>query len=386
MRILVVHNYYQHKGGEDVVFQQEVEALKKVHTVETITYQNQKGLKGLKQFASYPWNATAANQIVQKAKDFEADIVHFHNTHYAIGPLAFRKLHQAGFKTVQTLHNYRLLDPSATLFVNGEIFLDTLEEKFPWKSIKLKTLDNSLLKTFWVAFAYYIHHKLGTWKQINRFLVFSNFMKGLMLKSSKNLQESQIAIKVNAIEHPAIPSFARSSNFVYIGRLSIEKGIQTLLEAFKNSPQYVLEIYGDGPIAEEVMEVASSYSNIQYKCFQQKETLNKALATSQALIVPSIWFEGMPMTVLEAYALGTPVISSKIGALEEMIIDEETGLHFTAGNAESLAHTIDKFASLPQEIKQKWNDNCLTEYRSKYQLAENIKSLVAIYKEILQDK
>jgi glycosyltransferase involved in cell wall biosynthesis len=385
MRILIVHNYYQHKGGEDVVFAQEVEALRKNHQVETITFQNKKGLAGLKQFALYPWNVFAAAKVVQKAKEFKADIVHIHNTHYAIGPLVFRKLHQAKFKTIQTLHNYRLLDPSATLFVNNKIFLETINKEFPWKSVKLKTLDSSLFKTFWVAFTYYLHHKLGTWHMVDKYLVFSGFMKDLILQSSKKIRQNQLAIKVNAIERPDIIHESRSSHFVYIGRLSVEKGIETLLEAFMQKPAYKLDIYGDGPLVEKVKQSANLHSNIEYKGFQQKQILNKALASSQALIVPSIWFEGMPMTVLEAYALGIPVISSKIGTLAEMIKDGDTGFHFEAGNAESLIQALDKYSSLSLESKQILSRNCLKEYESKYQLNKNIESLQAIYSEVINE-
>lgn len=387
MRILIVHNYYQHKGGEDVVFQQEVDALKNKHIVETLTFQNRTGLNGLMQFACYPWNIVAANKIVQKAKTFGADIVHIHNTHYAIGPLVFRRLHQAGIKTIQTLHNYRLLDPSATLFHKNNIFLDTLHKKFPWKSVRRKALDNSFFKTFWVALTYYIHDILGTWKHVDRYLVFSNFMKKLILQSARGLSEKQLSIKVNAIDVPEninINSTNASDNFVYIGRLAIEKGIRTLLEAFTTHPEYHIEIYGDGPLAEEVKSAAHKHANISYKGFQPKEILNQALATSAALIVPSIWFEGMPMTILEAYAISKPVIGSKIGALEDLIIDGYTGYHFEAGNAKELSDKLHAFDSLSEEDKQNLNENCLKEYKSKYLLERNIETLEDIYKNVIK--
>jgi glycosyltransferase involved in cell wall biosynthesis len=385
MRILVVHNYYQHKGGEDVVFHQEVEALKKDHQVETITFQNRKGLQGLVQFALYPWNIFAAAKILRKAREFRADIVHIHNLHYAIGPLVIRRLHQSGFKMVNTLHNYRLLDPSATLFAHDEIFLDTIDKEFPWKSVKMKSLDNSFFKTFWVAFTYYLHKKLGTWKQINKYLVFSKFMKTLILKSSKNIEENQIALKVNAIEPTALKNHTESNSFVFIGRLSIEKGIKTLLVAFVDRPDYNLEIYGDGPLIEEVKNTANNSNNIQYRGFQNKEVLNQALASSQALIVPSVWFEGMPMTVLEAYAAGTPVIASKIGVLDEMIINGETGFHFAPGEVESLITILDKFSGLSDQSKQVISKNCIKEYNKKYTLENNIKSLEMIYTTVLNN-
>lgn len=383
MRILIVHNYYQHPGGEDTVVQQEVDALKDGNTVELLTFKNKKGIKGLMQFALYPWNFLAANKILKKAKNFQADVVHIHNTHYAIGPLVFRKLHAAGFKTIQTLHNHRLLDPSATLFVQDTIFMDTIDKPFPWKSIRLKTLDNSFLKTFWTAFTYYIHHKLGTWQKVDKYLVFTDFMKGLVLKSSKNIDVKQIEIKTNAIQAESQTHLERTPKFVFIGRLSIEKGIIPLLQAFQLKNTHTLEIYGNGPLSEAVIEASKKSKNIIYKGFQPKLVLNEALATSQALIVPSLCFEGMPMTILEAFANGTPVLTSDIGALKEMITDNYNGFHFEAGNIANIAETLDRFNNLSSEDKQRISNNCFKEYESKYRLIDNIKSLSLIYKDLI---
>ena len=210
-------------------------------------------------------------------------------------------------------------------------------------------------------------------------------MKTLILKSSKNIEENQIALKVNAIEPTALKNHTESNSFVFIGRLSIEKGIKTLLVAFVDRPDYNLEIYGDGPLIEEVKNTSNNSNNIQYRGFQNKEVLNQALASSQALIVPSIWFEGMPMTVLEAYAGGTPVIASKIGVLAEMIINGETGFHFAPGEVESLITILDKFSGLSDQSKQEISKNCIKEYNKKYTLENNIKSLEKIYTTVLND-
>ncbi|GAA4516345.1 glycosyltransferase family 4 protein [Sphingobacterium thermophilum] len=384
MRILVVHNYYQHKGGEDVVFRQEVEALQQIMPIETLTFQNRKGFAGLLQFALYPWNPFAARKIVRKAKECGADIVHFHNLHYAIGPLAIRHLHKAGFKTIQTLHNHRLLDPSATLFVRNKVFLDTIDRVFPWKSVWQKSLDNSLLKTFWTAWTYYIHHKLNTWKMVDRYLVFSQFMKSLILRSPKNIQEARITVKTNAVEKPSSAALTpREDFFLYIGRLSQEKGVESLLEAFKTYSQQRLVIYGDGPLRAAVELASKQHHNIIYKGFQPKEVLASALASCQALIVPSICLEGMPMTLLEAYALGTPVLASNLGVLSEIVINGKTGLHVEANNPKDLGETVKQFALLDKEEKQFMSDNCLKEYEEKYTLDKNVQQLIQVYKEII---
>ena len=147
MRILLVHNYYQHKGGEDSVIEQEAIALSEKNEVKVISTRNKKGLKGIIQFISYPFNIFEAFRIVKQAKEFKADIIHIHNLHYGFGPLLIRFLHQAGFKIVMTLHNFRLICPSATLYYNNKLHTESIREDFPWTAVKAKSLDKSLLKT-----------------------------------------------------------------------------------------------------------------------------------------------------------------------------------------------------------------------------------------------
>lgn len=385
MRILIIHNFYQHKGGEDVVFTQEATVLKdKGHQVETLSFQNKKGIKGLFQFLLYPWNSFAAHKIMKKVADFQPDIVHIHNTHYAIGPLAFRKLSKRKIPVVLTLHNFRLLDPSANLFHNNNVFTDTIDKEFPWKSVKNKVLDNSLLKTFWTAFTIYIHKKLGTWKNIDRILSFSEFGKQLLLRSTLQLSAQNIVIKPNfALESLEEKQIEKKDYFVYIGRLSEEKGIDSLLKAFSKC-EYIIHIFGDGPLVEKVKQAAQLHPNIVYGGFQQKETLHQHLSASQALLVPSIWFEGMPMTVLEAFACGTPVIASKIGILEEMIQNKKNGLLFEPNDDKSIIDALHTWQTLSIDDKNAISENCKKDFSDTYSSQKNVLLLETIYKEAIQ--
>ncbi len=384
MRIFIIHNYYQSKGGEDVVFRQEADELKVWHNVETMTFKNKKGIKGLLQFLLYPWNIFATKRVMKRVEAFRPDIVHIHNMHYAIGPLLCRALYKRNFPTVLTLHNYRLLDPSATLFHNNKVFTDSIRDEFPWKSVYRKVLDNSLIKTFWTAFTYYIHKKMGTWQQVDKYLTFSNFAKELLIESSLQIRPEQIAIKPNFVKSDTSNSqVSRQDYFVYIGRFSIEKGIIPLLNAFAQTT-YQLKLFGDGPLVTTVEHYAAQHKSIEYGGFQEKPLLEKILRESQALIVPSLWFEGMPMTVLEAFANGTPVIASDIGILSEMVQDGVYGLHFEPHNEKSLVETIHKWMSLPQSTKEEISENCQKIYLDKYSPQKNVLLLEHIYKETIK--
>lgn len=384
MRILVVHNYYQHKGGEDVVFQQEVEALQKDHQVETITFQNQKGFAGLKQFVLYPWNIFTAKKIVQKAKVFKADIVHVHNIHYAIGPLVFRKLHQAGFKTVMTLHNYRLICPSATLFYDGKIFTTSLSEDFPITAVRKKVLDRSWLKTFITALVYYFHRQLKTWEKIDKYLVLSDFGKKMFLSSRFGVDETKFTVKPNFVPPPPALEKNRQNHFIYIGRLSEEKGIIPLLEAIKNT-DYRFKILGTGPQLDEVMQIVNTSTNVEYLGFLSKEDVTKELNDSSALVVPSVCYEGMPMTIIESYALGTPVICSDIGILAEMVTPFHTGLHFDVHHKESITDTLETWQKMSQVEKDRVSTNCKHEYSRKYTEPLNLHTLNEVYAAVTKE-
>jgi len=384
MKIFIIHNYYQHKGGEDMVFMQETEELKASHEVETMTFKNKKGYKGLFQFLLYPWNILAANRILKQVSLSTPDIVHIHNIHYAIGPYVFKVLHKRNIPVIMTLHNFRILDPSATLFHNGQVFTDTTTEEFPWKSVQNKVLDNSWLKTFWTAFTYFLHKKVQTWKNVDRYLVLSNFAKELLIHSSLHLSPDKITVKSNFVKPSSISNDGsdRQDYFVYIGRLSEEKGIMPLLRAFSRST-YTIKICGDGPFRKEVESYAARCPNIEYIGFLAKEGLDHVLYNSQALIIPSICYEGMPIAALEAFSNGTPVIASALGILKEMVREGATGLYFKANDEDSLLHALDRWQKLNVEEKALISENCKKEYWEKYSPQKNVLLLESIYQEII---
>src|SRR5690606_9663443 len=177
MRIFIIHNFYQHAGGEDMVFRQEVQELKRHHTVETLTFRNKKGWRGLWQFLAYPWNLSAQRKVKKQLQHFNPDIVHIHNFHYASGPALIRTIKKRRIPVVMTLHNFRMLCPSATLFFRDRLYLDSIGTNFPWKAVRLKVLENSFVKTFGTAFTYFSHRKLGTFQLVDRFLTLSAFSR-----------------------------------------------------------------------------------------------------------------------------------------------------------------------------------------------------------------
>lgn len=384
MRILIIHNQYQHIGGEDFVMGQEMEALRKNHEVDLYTVRNVKGLKGYLQYLLYPINWPEVKKIKERIHAFKPDLIHIHNMHYALGPLFILHIKKMKIPMVMTLHNFRLICPSATLFYDGNIYLNSINEDFPWDAIKKKVLENSFIKTFWTAFTYWIHRKRGTFKAIDRYIVLSEFSKSIFAKSKFNVPMDRFSVKPNFVKVEEVSKEYPSDYFVYVGRLSEEKGIIPLLHAWK-ATNHKIKIYGTGPLQKEVELICSHSPNMQYMGFQDKQTLSNQIASASAVIVPSVCYESMPLAVLEAYALGTPVIASSIGILNEMVVPLYTGLLFDPHNHINMVQTLAEWSSLPKEKILEIKENCRKEYLDKYSQPIVMEELERIYTEVLAD-
>lgn len=326
MRILVVHNYYQDPGGEDAVFHQEVEALKINHSVETLTFKNRKGFIGLLQYLFYPYNIWAAFCLRKKVKHFHPEIIHVHNTHYASGPIIFRTAQRLRIPVVFTLHNYRLLCPSALLFFDGKMYMKSIESNFPWDAIKKGVLDHSIIKTFLTAFTYKLHSVMGTWKRMDAYLPLTDYAKGLIIKSKLGIHPDKIIVKPNFINLPAKSNSNTTPSepyFLFVGRLSEEKGILQLIASFNKSNSHFLKIIGDGPLKKNVSDLNNP--RIELLGFLEKQKIFDYISKAKAVIIPSVWLEGLPMVLLETLSLKTPVVISEIIAASEIIEDNQNG-------------------------------------------------------------
>lgn len=382
MRVLIIHNRYQDPGGEDTVVQQESELLAGTEDVQLLSFANEKGIKGVLQTLLYPWNLIAASRLKLAIRDFKPDIIHLHNFHYAAGPLVIRVAKKFNIPLVMTVHNYRLVCPSATLFHNGKLFTESIGSPFPWVAVWRGVHSHSVIKTFWFAWWNWFHRKIGTWRQVAQYIVLTDFAKQILLDSKLGLSERDISVKQNfAATTPRIAG-KRREHFLFIGRLSMEKGISVLLDVFKDSDKSI-KIGGDGPLREAFLGTAALYGNISYLGSLTREEVNMALSECTALIFPSIWYEGMPMTIIEAFAQGTPVIASNLGAMKYMIKDGENGLLFDPNNAVDLAEKIGQWSKKGLREKQFFGESARATYEKYYTAETNKTLLLGIYTRVL---
>ncbi|KEO71827.1 glycosyltransferase [Anditalea andensis] len=351
MRILIIHTFYSQKGGEDAVFEQEYQLLKEKYTVEKMKFFNSTGIKGLFQFAGSIWNISATQKLIRKLNEFKPDLVHIHNWHFASGPLIIRAIHKKKIPIILTLHNFRLLCPSGILFHNGSIYTESLKVDFPFRAVFSGVYRNSILQTFWLAFIIWFHKVIGTWNMVSRYLLLTDFARNIFIESSFSVFEEKLVVKPNfLLKNECVGIFERSTDFLFVGRLTEEKGIKVILDAFIGS-KYVIKIVGEGPLKEMVQVAAKSSHNIIYIGPLDKNGVLLEMAKCSAIVFPSVWYEGMPMTIIEALAMGTPVIASNIGAMMSMIESGNNGFLFEVGDVKSLLDMLDLWNEMNLEDK-----------------------------------
>src|SRR5690606_5262065 len=244
-----------------------------------------------------------------------------------------------GVPVVMTLHNYRLLCPSATLFHQGQVFTASLHTNFPWEAVRKGVHSHSVVKTAWLAFSNWLHRKVGTWRMVDRYITLTDFSKQLFVNSSLGVAAEKFITKPNFVVDGPESSASRGDHFLFIGRLSAEKGVQVLLDAFTRT-DHQLRIAGDGPLREQVIAAAQASPNITYLGNLSRTAIGHQLAECTALLFPSIWFEGLPMTLLEAFAAGTPVIVSDLGAMRSLVHEGQNGWRFAANDATALRQKV----------------------------------------------
>lgn len=385
MKILLIHTNYTQRGGEDVVVQQEMELLQQHHQVNLLRFQNKSGAKGAFQFLAAIWNLAAARKVRAAIKEFRPDVVHLHNWHFASGPIIIRTVKKMKLPLVHTVHNYRLLCPSAILLHNKQLFTKSLQQHFPWSAISKGVYRNSSLQTFWLAFVIWFHKKIGTWQKIDKYICLTPFAVELFKTSAFSVSPEKFTVKPNFTMPSSAPSTTPKSNhFIYIGRLSEEKGIQLLLKAVENT-HIPLKIAGDGPLKHLVEKAAKQYSNIEYLGSLNQQEVDLQLQQAQALVFPSIWYETFGLTAIEAFSNGTPVIASKIGAMSTIVNHQHNGLHFSAGNVAALQERLQHYQELPPQEKEQLQQNAFSTYLLHYSMDKQLTYFNTIYQPLLSN-
>jgi glycosyltransferase involved in cell wall biosynthesis len=380
MRILIVHNAYQHRGGEDSVVDAEIALLRSYgHEVETYFRHNDdvKTASMLSVAGQTLWSAQTSKEIAAKIAAFQPNVIHVHNTFPLVSPSIYWAAAKAGVPIVQTLHNFRTLCLSALFMREGKVCEDCLGH-IPWRGVVHQCYRDSTAGSAVLASMVTLHRGLGTYRnKVTRYIALNSFCRDKFIAGG--LPKAKFSIKPNFINTIESPSWAERKGGLFVGRLSKEKGLDVLAEAVKFLPNNPLKIIGSG----DLERFAQLTFGKNYLGFQSLEVILAKMRSSAYLVVPSVWYENFPRTIVEAFACGLPVIASRIGALAEIIEDGKTGLLFEAGNAKDLA---DKLAWAEAHIDEMMHMGIAArqEYEAKYTSERNYNMLSAIYDEAIK--
>jgi glycosyltransferase involved in cell wall biosynthesis len=321
MRILQLHTLYREPGGEDAVVHAEAELLRRVgHEVVQYHARNPMGSVGAASALAFsPWNPLAARSVRRVAERVQPDVAHVHNTWYALSPAVLPALRRTGVPVIMTLHNYRLMCANAQLFRDIGICEECVGSS-PWSGVRHRCYRGSTALSVPAAGTIALHRRLGTWRrQVDLFLALSQFARTRFIRAG--IPPERIQIKPNFVVDPGpriIPA-GQSATVLYVGRLSREKGVDKLLEAWQLLGETPLElaIIGDGPLRVELE--GRAVPGIRFEGRLGPEDVRRRMLAARVLVLPSVWYEGQPMAVLEALAAGLPVLASGLGGMPEVL-------------------------------------------------------------------
>ena len=383
MKILVVHNFYQQAGGEDQVFLSEARMLEKNgHTVLRFTESNdQVASMGKLQLAfATVWNCDAYSRLYSIVRKERPDIVHFHNTFPLLSPSCYYAARRGGAAVVQTLHNYRLLCPAATLLRDGRPCEDCVGATVPWHGLQHACYRGSRTASAGVVALLSVHNAAGTWaKAVDAYIALTNFSRSRFIAGG--LPPDRTHIKSNFTEPD--PGIGPGGNFyLYAGRLSPEKGLDVLIQAWRARPQFPeLKIIGDGPLAPWLRKHLPVMPNVTWLGRMSRDQVLTQMQHARALILPSIWYENFPVSIVEAYATGLPVVVSNAGALPELVDEGNTGFVFRSGDADALAAKVSELEALPNPLIMRQQSRARYEFA--YSEDKNYLLLAEIYSSAL---
>jgi glycosyltransferase involved in cell wall biosynthesis len=399
--VLVVHNRYRQSGGEDAVFDAESELLARHgHRVERLVVDNDEipdrpsPSYRVRLAVRTVWAGAAAEAVADRARAVGADVVHVHNFLPLLSPAVHGAARATGAAIVQTLHNYRLICPAATLFRDGAPCEDCVGRRVAMPAIVHACYRDSRAQTAAVTAMLAVHRARRTWhRDVDAFIALTTFGRDRFVAGG--LPPERLLVKPNFAPDPGDPGDPgdRASDesagrgryghgpFLFVGRMAEEKGVRTLLAAWRLlEADVALRIVGDGPLAGEVQAAAAALPGVTYIGPLSREEVQAEMRSARALIFPSLWYEGMPLAVIEALAAGLPVIASGLGAMNDMVDDGQTGRLVTPGDPRALADAVKALAA-EANLTASMGTAARRAYLDTYSPEPNYAQLTAIYRQ-----
>ncbi|MGH4139620.1 glycosyltransferase family 4 protein [Clostridium sp.] len=389
-KVLIVHNYYQASGGEDTVVENESNMLREnEHEVVFYSRHNDeiksRGVLGkIKLFFESIFSIKTYREVKKVIKEEKIDIVHVHNTLPLISPSVYYAAFSKRIPVVQTIHNFRLLCPAATFTVNDKICEECIQVGLG-TALKYKCYRNSYSQTFAMVVILKTHRILKTYQKVNGYIALTEFNKIKLLNLIKD--ENKVYVKPNFVKCVKNNNSKKrkiKNYFVFIGRLDRLKGIDLIAECWKDIKDSELIVIGDGPFKKELEEFIyeNNIKNIEVLGYMKREDAFEIIKYSTAIIIASQCYEGFPLTIVESFSLGVPVIGGDIGNVGS-IINNNNGLLFKYDSKEDLKSKVEMLIN-NKGLNEKLNDGAFKDFNKNYTDKINYKCLENIYSELIE--
>lgn len=379
MKILVAHNAYQHRGGEDAVVDAELTLLRRHgHDVELYRLHNDalNNMPRATAAITTVWSQPAARDVEDACMRFHPDVIHVHNTFPLISPSLYWAANRLGVPVVQTLHNFRLLCPQAIFLREGRICEDCIG-KLPWRAVTRKCYRSSALQSAVITGMLATHRLIGTYRErVTRYIALNKFARAKYIEGG--LPAALFRIKPNFVPSSCEPDWSGRSGGMYVGRLSSEKGLDVLAGAVRSMPDAEIDVIGSGPLETLAKEAFGD----RYLGFRPLDDIMARMGRARFLVLPSICYENSPRTIVEAFSCGLPVIASRLGALPDIVRDGVTGLLFNPGDPIDLASKIAWANAHPEQMKR-MGQAARAEYEAEYTPERNYEILMDIYQDAI---
>jgi glycosyltransferase involved in cell wall biosynthesis len=384
----MVHNAYRYRGGEEQAVENDQALL------ESRGHQVGVYMRGFDDLARVGranaaiqalWSARTYLEVRRLVRAQRPDVVHVHNIFPLISTSVYSAAHAEGVPVVQTLHNYRLVCPASTLLRDGRP-CELCVGRAPWRSVRYRCYRDSRAQSFALSSILTLHRVIGTWnRQVDAYIALTKFGREIFVRGG--LPADRIFVRHNAITTPASSVRERSGGAVYLGRLSPEKGVRVLLEAWRSLPDVPLEIIGDGPLRDEVAAAiaAPELAHVRLVGPLPHDAALARLQRAGMLVFPSICYEGFAFAIVEALACGLPVVASRLGAQAEVVNHGVSGLLFTAGDPNSLRDTVRRLASSP-DLRDRLSDGARHEFHDRFSPDASYGVLMDIYGRVIDRK
>ncbi|MEI7375886.1 glycosyltransferase family 4 protein [Dickeya chrysanthemi] len=403
MKVLLVNKFFYIKGGAETVYFQESERLKAAgvevvdfsmqhennfpsdyaaYFVDNVDYHQHSGVAGaIKTAVNFIHNSQACKKLLALLRKEKPDIVHFHNIYHQLTPSLIHVAKKFGCKTVLTAHDYKIICPSYTMLRDGKV-CDACLTGSVFNAFKYRCQQGIASKSLLLSLEAAWQNIARNYQALDVIISPSEFLRGQLIRKLPN---ARIEVIVNGIDDDLTKETVEDEGyFLFIGRLSREKGVATLAQAHQQMRNKIpLKIAGNGPLYNDLVARFPNAEFLGYK--QQGAELNTLIKQSRAVIVPSEYYENCSMSVLESMAFAKPVVGGRIGGIPEQIRDNIDGVLFEPGNVQALADVLDDLALHPQKA-QKMGLSARQRLSEKYSLDKHTASLLALYQEIINEK